>query len=379
MSFEALIDAWPRERIAALYEGLGPSQVEAALARETRTIEDLAALLSPHALPYIEAAAQEAQRLTRWHFGRTVSLYAPLYISNVCAADCAYCGFAIHSGLAQERTTLGLEDVERECEALAAMGFESVLLLTGEAPGAVPLDYIAETVRVARRHFPSVCVEIYALDEDGYRHLCRHGLEGTTLYMETYDRGNYARLHQVGKKRDYSFRLEAVEAAGRAGCRRLSIGALLGLSGWRFEAIWLALHARHLQKHCWQSAVSISFPRLLHAPERFLEIYPEAAERRVSDAELVQMMIALRLFLPEAGFNLSTREKPGLRDRLIHLGVTSMSAGSSTRPGGYATRGEEVLEQFEIEDRRSPAEVAEVIRRAGYDPVWKDFDHAFIP
>ena len=377
MSFESLINRWPQERIAALYEGVGESHVEAALARETRTIEDLAALLSPHALPYLEAAAQEAQRLTRWHFGRTISLYAPLYISNVCVADCAYCGFAVHSGLTQERTTLDFEEVDHECEALAAMGFENILLLTGEAPRAVPVDYIAEAVRVARRHFPSTSVEIYALDEEGYRQLCDNGLEGVTLYMETYDRDAYALLHRAGKKRDYSFRIEAIEAAGRAGCRRLSIGALLGLSDWRSEAIHLALHARYLQKQYWQSALSISFPRLLHTPPRFPDIFPKAAEWRVSDAELVQMMIALRLFLPEAGFNLSTREKPALRDRLIHLGVTSMSAGSSTRPGGYATRGKEVLEQFEIEDHRSPAEVAEVIRRAGYDPVWKDFDHAF--
>jgi 2-iminoacetate synthase len=178
-------------------------------------------------------------------------------------------------------------------------------------------------------------------------------------------------VHLRGKKRDFAYRLGAIERAGRAGVRRLSIGALLGLADWRLDGFWTALHARYLQKECWQSAIAVSFPRLRTVPPRFAIRHP------LSDRELVQLMLALRLFLPEVGFNLSTRERASLRDRLIPLGVTMMSAGSSTRPGGYAHYGEETLAQFEIEDRRSPAEVAQAIRRAGYDPVWKDFDRAF--
>ncbi len=381
MSFLPIIDAWPRERVQALYEKISAADVEVALTREERSVHDLAALLSPAAVPYLESMAREAQRLTRWHFGRTINLYAPIYISNLCAADCVYCGFAAHSGSHEKRTTLTPDQIRQECHALAGMGYQNILLLTGEAPRAVPVDYIAEAVSIARGFFPSVSVEIYALEEDGYRMLCAHGLEGVTLYMETYDRETYPKLHLSGQKMDYAFRLDAMEHAGLAGTRRMSIGVLLGLFDWRIDAVWLGLHARHLQKECWQSAVALSFPRLRHTPSRFTLEYP------VSDAELVQMMLAMRLFLPEAGFNLSTREPAALRDRLISLGVTSMSAGSSTRPGGYATHKEgytgphregcEVLEQFEIEDDRPPAEVVCAIRKAGYDPVWKDFDRAF--
>lgn len=371
MPFSDDIRAWTRERIQGLYANPTDADVAAALAREERTPRDLAALLSPAARPRLEDMAREAQRLTRRHFGRTISLYAPVYISNLCAADCVYCGFAARSHLRDKRVTLRPEQVDRECAALAAMGYDSVLLLTGEAPKIVSPAHIAEAVAAARKHFSSVAVEVYAMDTPDYALLCEKGLDGMTIYQETYDRELYPKLHLLGKKTDYDYRIDAPERAGAAGVRRISIGALLGLGDWRLDVVWTALHARHLQKHCWRSAVSVSFPRLRHTPPRFTMEHP------VSDAELVQIILAMRLFLPEAGFNLSTREPAALRDRLVRLGVTSMSAGSSTRPGGYATRGSEVLEQFEIEDSRSPAEVVAMIRAAGYDPVWKDFDRAF--
>ncbi len=370
MSFRDILDAWPRERLEALYGEVTPARVEAALERRDRRIEDLAALLSPVARPYLEPMAHEAQRLTRWHFGRTIGMYAPIYISNLCAADCVYCGFAVRSGSRERRVTLKPDEIRRECAALAAKGFDNVLLLTGEAPRAVKPRHIADAVAIAREYFSGVSVEIYALDETDYRLLCDHGLEGVTLYMETFDRETYRQVHLLGQKANYDYRLDALERAGRAGVRRLGMGVLLGLFNWRIDVLWLALHARHLQKHCWQSALSVSFPRLRHVPERF------TVRDLVRDADLVQIVLALRLFLPEAGFNLSTREAPVFRDRLIPLGITAMSAESSTRPGGYATRGEETLEQFEIEDGRVTEEVAAAIRAAGYDPVWKDFDHA---
>ena len=235
------------------------------------------------------------------------------------------------------------------------------------------MSYLAQAVAIAREYFVSVAVEVYALDQEDYRLLVDRGLEGVTLYMETYHRETYGQVHRRGRKRDYDYRLEAIARAGRAGVRKLSLGALLGLYHWWADGFWLGLHARHLQKECWQSAISVSFPRLRHAPERF------RVEHLPTDRELVQLMLALRIFLPEVGFNLSTRESSQFRDRLIPLGVTMMSAGSSTRPGGYAhLDNDAALEQFEIEDGRSPAEVAAAIRRAGYDPVWKDFDRAFI-
>lgn len=359
--------------LRALYDSITPGDVEAALRRDgERSLRDLATLLSPTARPFLEPMAREAQRLTRWHFGRTISLYAPMYISNLCAADCVYCCFSVRNPTKDKRTTLRPREIRVECEALAARGFDSVLLLTGEAPKRVPPDRIAEAVAIAREYFTSVSVEVYAMDEPDYAQLVAAGLEGVTLYMETYDRATYAQVHLEGGKADYDYRLGAIERAGRAGARKLSIGALLGLHDWRIEVLRLALHAKQVQKACWQAALSLSLPRLLHVPERFQIIQP------VGDAELVQILLALRLFLPDAGFNLSTRERPAFRDKLIPLGVTAMSAGSSTRPGGYATRGEDVLEQFEIEDYRPVDEVVQAIRRAGYDPVWKDFDHAFV-
>ena len=369
--FNKNLDSWTEERIRQAIAAAGPNDVSRALERETGHPEDLAALLSPQALPQLEDMARLAHRHTRRHFGRTIGLYVPLYLSNVCTADCTYCFYAKHSGGPGARQTLSPDDIRAECESLAGHGFKTVLLVSGDAPKVVPPSYLAQAVAIARDYFPSVSVEVYAMEEDDYRHLVAQGLEGVTLYMETYHRSTYAQVHLSGRKRDFDYRLGAIERAGRAGVRRLSIGALLGLADWRLEGFWLGLHARYLQKECWQSAISISFPRLLHVPSRHLVHHP------LSDKELVQLMLALRIFLPEVGFNLSTREPATLRDRLIPLGVTMMSAGSSTRPGGYTHHAEDILAQFEVEDRRSPAEVAEAIRRAGYDPVWKDFDYAF--
>jgi len=381
MSFKPIINAWPAERLEALYSDVTAAHVEAALAADDRRLEDLAALMAPAARPYLEPMAREAQRLTRWHFGRTISLYAPLYISNLCAADCVYCGFAARSGSREKRITLGADAIRAECEALAAYGFDNVLILTGEAPKTVTVDYIRQAIEIAREYFSGVSVEIYAVDEADYRRFAAAGLEGVTLYMETYHRPTYREVHLLGGKADYDYRLDAIERAGRAGVRKLNIGALLGLYDWRIDSLWTALHAKHLQKACWRSAVGLSFPRLVHTPERYGIKYP------VSDADLVQLMLALRLYLPEVGFNISTRERPEFRDRLIPLGVTHMSAGSSTQPGGYQTyrRGHadertnyrEVLEQFTIDDHRPPGGVLQAIRNAGYDPVWKDYDHAF--
>ena len=368
---ESEIGTWPADRVRAAIAEAGPADVERALTHGERTPLDLCALLSPHAVERLEDMAREAQRLTRWHFGRTIGMYAPIYISNICGADCTYCGYAVRSGNREKRRTLAEPELRRECEALASMGYQSILMLTGEAPSAVSPRQIADAVSVAREYFPSVAVEVYSVDQEDYEEFCRRGVDGVTIYMETYDRETYDRVHLLGQKKDYQYRLNASERAGRAGIRRLSVGALLGLFEWQIDGFWTALHARYLQRVCWQSSISVSFPRLRHVPERF------HIPSLVTDKELVQLILATRLFLPEAGFNLSTRERPEFRDRLIALGVTMMSAGSSTRPGGYATYGEETLEQFEIEDSRSPGEVAAVIRRAGYEPVWKDYDYAF--
>jgi 2-iminoacetate synthase len=363
---------WPADRIRELVRAATPEDVTRALNRERLTGEDLAALLSPEAGLQLEAMAQAAKRLTRRYFGRVISLYAPIYLSNVCASDCIYCGYAVRSTSPGKRRTLKAAEIRAECASLTAYGFQNVLLLTGDAPLIVPVRYIAEAVTIAREYFPSVSVEVYALDQADYEQLVAQGLEGVTLFMETYHRETYSRVHLHGKKQDYEYRLGASERAGRAGARRLGLGALLGLYDWRLDGFWTALHARYLQKECWQSAITVSFPRLKGSSPRF------TVPHLLVDREFVQLILATRLFLPEAGINLSTREPAGLRDGLIPLGVTIMSAGSSTRPGGYSQGSSDILEQFATVDNRSPAEVAAAIRRAGYDPVWKDFDQAFL-
>lgn len=368
MRFAEVLEEWPAARIADAINRSNPAAVDAAVAKRERGPTDLAALLSPAARPRLEHLAAAANRLTRRRFGRTIGLYAPLYLSNVCVNSCAYCWFSATGGHETKRITLAAPEIRAECRALAARGFRHVLLVAGEHPRVVDLPYLEEAVTIAREFFSSVSVEVQTLLGPEYRRLSERGLEGVTLYMETYDRETYDQLHPRGGKAGFLRRLDAVEDAGRAGVRAIAIGALLGLAPWRIEAFRLALHAWYLEKACWQCEVSISLPRLRHAPEGFSIPAP------VDDVDLVQMLLALRLVLPEAGFNLSTREPAELRDHLIPLGITRMSAGSSTRPGGYATTGQETLSQFDVEDRRFPQEVAAAIRRAGYDPVWKDAD-----
>ena len=316
--------------------------------------------------------AQAAHRLTRQHFGRTIGLYAPIYLSNICHSDCIYCGYALHSGSVGERRTLTPAEIRAECAILAGHGFQNILLLTGEAPKVAPPSFWP-------RPWPSpgsISSPWPWRSTPWMRRttalLVDRGLEGVTLYMETYHRETYGQVHRRGRKRDYDYRLEAMARAGRAGVRRLSIGALLGLYHWWADGFWMGLHARHLQKECWQSAISISFPRLRHAPERF------QVQHLPSDRELVQLLLALRLSAGSGlqSLHLGKRPPPGPPDS---PGGDHDERRLSTRPGGYAhLDNDAALEQFEIEDRRSPAEVVAAIRRAGYDPVWKDFDRAFV-
>ncbi len=377
-SFSEILDKWNAELIQELYEGINEDKVLHALIKDSLSVEDLIALLSPKAVPFLEKMAQKANRITRWHFGRTISLYTPIYLSNLCASDCLYCFFASHSGIREKRVTLTEEQIRAECAELSKKGIQTVLLLTGDAPKIVPVDYISQSVVIAKEYFKSVNVEVYSMDEKQYKQLVDAGTEGVTLYMETYDKNIYDKVHLSGKKKDYLYRLNALERAGRAGIRKLTCGVLLGLSNWRFDIVWLALHAKYLENTCWKSVISLSFPRLKHTPSRFQIPYLVCLE------ELVQIITAMRLFLPHSPFNLSTRESAEVRDHLIPLGITSMSAGSSTRPGGYKVfhkttdTQRPVLEQFEIDDHRTIEEFVEAIKNKGYDPVWIDFDPGFI-
>jgi len=355
LRFEALA-----ERIA----DATPAQVEIALSRERPGPGDLAALVSPAAVPSLQIIKERAGAITTQRFGRVVNLYAPLYLSNRCTNHCAYCGFT--SGSDIERSDLSVEEAVENASILVEEGFRHVLLVTGEDPGRYGVDDIEKVVTAIGGMFHSISIEVFPMTADDYARLERAGVDGLTLYQETYDPGCYASMHPAGPKRDFAGRLEAVERGGGAGFRTLGIGALLGLAPWRCEAVAIAAHALHLSRRFWRSRIAVSFPRIVPAGRGFDPPCP------VMDDEFVHMMAALRLVLPDAEFVVSTREPAALRDRLVGLAVTRMSAGSKTAPGAYVTRG--AGEQFCVVDDRTPAEVADMLVRQGYDPVWKDFD-----
>ena len=343
----------------------GDQQVKAAIAAPKLSLTDFAALLSPAALPHLEEMAQRAHDTTVRRFGRTVHLFAPLYLSNECVSTCTYCGFSAGNEIA--RRTLSPVEVRAEARALLARGFRHLLLVAGEHARIVSKDYLVDCVRILAPEVPSISVEVQVWDTATYRRLIDAGCEGLVVYQETYHRDTYESVHLKGKKRNYDWRLAAPDRGAEAGMRALSIGALLGLhADWRFEAIALAAHAQALMRRHWRAEVSVSLPRLRPAAGGFAPADP------VDDRSFVQLLCALRLLLPDIGITLSTRESPALRDRLIALGVTTMSAGSHTEPGGYAAPSE-AEPQFEISDTRSPEEVAAVVRAAGYEPVWKDW------
>jgi 2-iminoacetate synthase len=340
------------------------ADVTAALRREHRDLTDLAALLSPAGTGRLEELAQAARAVTLRRFGRAVRLYAPLYVSNACLSTCTYCGFA--KGLPIARRTLSVDEVEQEARLLAGRGFRHLLLVSGEHRVEVSADYLVDVLARLRPLVPSLSIETQTWSDDTYTRLVAAGLEGVVHYQETYDRTRYSEVHQAGWKRDYDRRLNSTELAGAAGVRRLGIGALLGLAAdWRADVLAVAAHAAFLVRAFWRTEVAVSLPRIKPSAAGYQPLVP------VPDAEYVQAMAALRLYEPEAGIVLSTREPAALRDGLVRIAVTQLSAGSSTEPGGYSRPGE-ATEQFSISDERSPAEVAAMLVAAGYEPVWKD-------
>jgi 2-iminoacetate synthase len=329
------------------------------------TLEQAAALLSPAADDALGELAELAHRSTVARFGKTIGLYAPLYLSNECVCTCTYCGFSM--GLPIKRRTLRIDEVVREARTLASRGIRNILLVSAEHPKHVNTEYVAQCVRETKRVAPYVALEIAAAQETEYRAYAAAGCDGVVLYQETYDPQAYAEHHLGGPKKHYAWRLDAPERAARAGIRHLGIGALLGLADWRYEALSLVAHARWLERHCWRAQINVSLPRINHAEGGY------TPRHGVGDRDFFHVLAFLRLTLPTAGISLSTRETAELRDRLAPLGVTMMSAGSSTEPGGYGEPGA-AGEQFELEDLRTPAEVAQRLRELGYDPVFKDWE-----
>jgi len=340
--------------------------VRSAIASGAPDLVTAAALLSPAASTIIEELGWTAHRLTVERFGKTIALYAPLYLSNDCVCTCTYCGFSM--GLDIKRRTLRIDEVMREARALTGHGFRNILLVSSEHPKYVNEGYLAQCVSEVKRATSYVALEVAAAETAEYGAYVDAGCDGIVLYQETYDPHVYAQHHLGGPKKKYAWRMGALERAARAGVRHLGAGALLGLADWRFEGLALLQHARYLQKHAWRSQLNVSFPRINPAASGFRPQHP------VSDAALVQLVCALRIALPTAGIVLSTRETATLRDRLVKLGITHMSAGSSTEPGGYSEPGS-AGEQFHLEDTRTPEQVARRLIELGYDPVFKDWEN----
>jgi 2-iminoacetate synthase len=345
-------------------------------------------LIAPKSDDELEAMAQTSHALTLQNFGRTMRLFAPLYLSNECINNCSYCGFSRDNPIL--RVTLSVDEVAAEARHLLQSGFRQILLVAGEHPKFVSRDYLADCVRALASDFPSIAIEVGPMEAEDYTPIVAAGAEGLVVYQETYNRGVYAELHTAGPKRDFNWRLDCPERGYDAGFRRIGVGALFGLWRWQEEAIALAAHLEYLLKRCWQAQISVSLPRLRPAAGGFRPLFS------MTDRELAQLVCALRITFPQVGIVLSTRERALLRDALTSLGVTTMSAGSHTEPGGYTRQGTEHLHQtvrgrivapdfqdgedelatgqFEISDERSPAEIATVLRQRGIEPVWKDWD-----
>src|SRR5213596_3768781 len=356
--------------------------------RKSEVVQRFEHLIASKSDQELETMAQTSRALTLQNFGRTMRLFAPLYLSNECINNCQYCGFSRDNPIL--RVTLTVDEVVTEAQHLARQGFRQILLVAGEHPKFVSGGYLAQCVRALALDFSSISIEVGPMDTEDYAPIVEAGAEGIVVYQETYNRGVYAEMHTAGPKRDFNYRIDCAERGYAAGFRRLGIGALIGLTRWQDEAVALAAQLEHLFKRCWQAQITVSVPRLRPAAGGFRPLFT------MSDREFVQLVCALRITFPQVGIVLSTRERPALRDALISLGVTMMSAGSHTEPGGYTRRGIEHLHQtvrgriippefqdgedklatgqFEISDDRPPERIATILRQRGFEPVWKDWE-----
>jgi 2-iminoacetate synthase len=410
VSFVSEFNSLPAQSLAQKSLAAGTSAVRESLAKSKLSLADLANLISPAAAELLEHLGRRSHAMTQQRFGKVIRLFVPLYLSNECINNCQYCGFSRDNPIL--RVTLSLDEVRREADALREQGFRNLLLVAGEHPKFVSLNYLKDCVAALHPDWPGISLEVGPMETADYAPLVAAGADGLVVYQETYDRKVYADMHTAGPKRNFDWRLETPERAYAAGFRRLGISPLYGLADWRFEAICVAAHADFLLRNCWKAAVTISLPRLRPCAGEFRPL------THMSDRDLAQLVCAFRLMFPDVGLVLSTRESAKLRDGLLPLGVTMMSAGSHTEPGGYTGAGKEKLHQtvrgrivelasgapvspklrisgegasewasapenataatgqFEIADGRSPREVADLIRKLGYEPVWKDWDTA---
>lgn len=368
-SFNEVFESYNWDDIKASIYDKTAADVERALRNTQRDLEDFKALISPAALPYLEDMAQISQRLTLDRFGRVIQMYIPLYLSNECNNICTYCGFSYDNKV--RRRTLNPMEIMQEVAVIKGMGYDHVLLVTGEANQTVHTDYFKKVLDLISPHFSHISMEVQPLDVADYETLIPHGLNTVLVYQETYHQDDYRKHHPKGKKSNFLYRLETPDRLGQAGIHKMGLGVLIGLEDWRTDSFFTALHLSYLEKQYWQSKFSISFPRL--------RPFSGGLEPKVvmNDRELVQLICAYRLFNSEVELSISTRETQAFRNQVIKLGITAISAGSKTNPGGYEVEPQS-LEQFEISDERSAQEIAAMIRKQGYEPIWKDWDRSLI-
>lgn len=345
-------------------ENITDNDIEKILNKHKLDEYDFLTLLSNKASKYIEEMANRARGLALKHHGKAIVLYTPMYIANYCVNKCAYCGFNIDNEIKRKKLTM--EEIEEEAKSISRTGLKHILLLTGESKKHTPVSYIVEAVKILKKYFHSVTIEIYPLTEGEYKEVIEAGVDGLTIYQEVYDEEVYDKVHLAGPKKKHRFRLDAPERACKGKIRRVNIGALLGLNDFRKEALMTGLHAKYLQDKYSDVDVSISLPRIRPHVGVFDDVY------KVTDKDIVQIMLATRLFIHNIGINISTREKEEFRNNLIPLGVTKMSAGVTTAVGGH-TSSDKDTSQFEISDKRTVEEVREAIYERGYHPVYKDW------
>ncbi len=357
-----------------IVENATEADVRMVLAKARRNVkpltpEEFAILISPAADPFLEEMAQLSRHFTLERFGKTISMYIPMYVSNACTNKCVYCGFNHDNPFT--RTTLTPDQVENECKAIKKLGpFENLLVVSGEYPSLCGVEYLEKVLHRCRPYFHNLTIEVQPMKAADYYRLTESGLNGVVCFQETYHREAYKKYHPRGMKSHFDWRLNGFDRMGEAGVHKIGMGVLLGLEDWRADTIMMARHLRYLQKRYWRSRFSVNFPRMRPSESGY---QPKVI---INDRELARLTFAFRIFDHDIDISFSTREAPYYRDHIMRLGVTSMSAGSQTEPGGYATS-PEALEQFEVSDDRSPMSVAEAIRANGYEPVWKDWDAIF--
>ncbi|MCW4628380.1 MULTISPECIES: 2-iminoacetate synthase ThiH [Marinomonas] len=365
--FSQFVESTDWQVVTQTHQAKTEQDVLRALAKSKLDVDDFAALISPAAEPYLLEMVTKSEQLTLQRFGNTLSLFAPLYLSNTCANECTYCGFSMSNAI--KRLTLNESQINKEVAAIKSKGFDHILLVTGET-NKVSMPYFERMIPLIKPHFSQLSMEVQPLDMEEYKRLQGIGLDGVLVYQETYRRTTYLEHHLRGNKSNFNYRLDAPDRIGQAGIHKIGLGVLLGLEDWRTDSLMMAHHLRHLQKRYWRSRFSVAFPRIRPCEGG---IVPKSI---ISDRQLVQLIAAWRLFDRDLEMSLSTRESPTFRHHAVRMGFTTMSAESKTQPGGYADDAQDALEQFEISDERPVADIMTMIREQGRDVIWKDWDPA---